>query len=1138
MLYFVTVVLRNMTGSRHKSRKPNFHLHGSVLVLLLLSSLVVDTASMVIQYQPPSSNTMSAVPFHENRAVSQHEHDVHSSVNKADITWYSSGAAASRELFFLSKQYLAGAAFKLYSRLPANKTGLNTTFILHQIDPFYASDNCNSSKIIDVCSDILIATLLITGQNETAPFLWPQLVITLMVEGSDAIKHFYDFGCYGQISISRDGRSLIIIPENTCPKVKQVADVKTNAGLSSTPQLLGSTNSCYGEAFTRFTDSDVWRNCLLDNPILDIAVLLALGGLTSIFKFVNTRNIKSLNQRLRDTRFALTQEEETRQSLLSKNERLQKAFEEAQEKFNKNLFSENDLLNLREQGERMGNANRKALENEYRNLKTQYKDAEKTLQEMKRTVSAEQKYNAKLTNDMENLIEKSQAHIIDKDGQITFDKRSYDSESAEDNVEQSFEQLQNCVKGPLLAAFPGCEEKMEKISTEGIAAEQIEKKQVPMKQEVVDNFADSAPELVNVKGRAPPSETLTADTETFGEKFGIASILGEALGFVGEIANFMIMFGIIGGMINRAMEQIEHSLQIGFTRTYEALNTLANQEREQFLSLINHVDTKIQDLDAKEECSRSWSNFRAQVYIISAHHKAMTENLAQCKGRKNYTGDDYYNCEFVQVDALDIANSWEVYQSMGNFLPGVPSAPWEKSLAGEHLYQCSRHAILQGYSPEDVASLMESFYRLSEQTIDKAGLLYRWSAGIYTGHSKAHGGYLDYGKEISDGVFISVNQTRSFGKWFTNSVVPPALAGYFSPSIWSNVGALAPGFLYRQIEMLNVSTFASMGYLTPSLWLPEVPIEDERDQNNIDTEAHSISNTFTETDIVSSTTISPNPPPIKIHKEKGISNATATAYALCQTLQCLHSQCTCRARTISPCACREGDHTSCDCTFLVQHSFRAKKPARGWVGVYKNDTDDKMNYLAKGKSLCTLKDKEEGSDCIPGVLLRNAKNNIIHMWANATYKMQVPSQNQWEYNTLKDKKDVYLKGRNVDKTLFFQMVESSWGWKFGDPTFAAYLETYFSHRPSFIVNLNQWKNVSSLMAGDGWRMHWAIADNQNLAEASYVYPMRIFTAETAIDSKSNFGFSCPHDWLHGKELDGRCGLLQEKLAYPSDLYFH
>eukprot|EP01135_Chromosphaera_perkinsii_P003837 Nk52_evm12s257 gene=Nk52_evmTU12s257 len=1012
-----------------------------------------------------------------------------SALSSANVTWYTSGAFASYSTWSVTKRAIAGIALQLYSRLPANKTGMNVSFVLQNIDPNSALNEntfCNKSRIQDVCTAFLLHSLLTTGQLETIPLFWPELVLSLTFLGSPFIVHFNKYGCVESVSLSRTGVDLVTIPKDACPPLASLQD-------DDTP-LSSDSSNCWQLVYSSsFFTKDAWARCILENPVLEIVASgLLISGSNAYVKW-KTGGVKEvcereksileddLQRQFSDNSFDISTFEKNLQRTEMKLEARQNYITNAEDVITSR--GKDNIANLK--------AELKSYDGKIENTKYAMKKWAKEYKQLEK----ENKALVKDLNELEGRIEAQSDIMVYELIDDYFDLQSANINIPNDEVQDQNEikdRVQNACDSMSRTSVTDsfsydvgtCTMEMEDISGNALGNDAITNANLVSNQDVVDEFVGQYPELDNLVGRDASLETSDTVASAFGKGFQYGVYFSTIFEAVGGLVNMIIMFHIAENYIEDMVREINHYLLRGFNATEHALESLAIQQQKEFEATMDTVSNLVTTIDSELDCHSAWEEFRN-------------------KERQN--------------------NHWNVYLEMAN----AAKSDWKESLPGAYIWNCARMAIVsKKMAPDQVANFLEHAFTVVLRMTQISGLLYQWTASIMTGYSSTHPSSnatnADYSSQVLQGLDISVNNTKQLKMWLVTSVVPPAIAGYLSPKWWTSVGLPPPSMLHYQIQPLNISTWSPRGHLAASLWLPEV---EAADANKHTTFADG-SNTSTKGHL--------DPPSFQVIKVTNVTNATEYGYKLCREQNCYHRICECVAKTLEECV--DGE-----CSYVIEFSFSSQRPARGWVGVYSNSSAPSESYLPPGLSECSTRDTGPGDVCLPGMLIQNLPENRIKLWANTSYSLHFPTDDQWEYTRLLQSDTTGH--RAVKDTLLLQMWESDWAWKYGDDIYSDYLSKYFAEKPSYIENLyTVYSNASHLGTDDQWRFHWALSDGLRH------YPIHVKYAHTVFNSNSTFGFSCPQGLsptdddrgarVSGDAMNSRengCSLTQKRLAYPPHL---
>eukprot|EP01135_Chromosphaera_perkinsii_P005837 Nk52_evm26s367 gene=Nk52_evmTU26s367 len=1118
-----------------------------LLICLICMSAVSDTYSFVIRARPDSiggslggqdeGGDGSVVENHNDSAPSLSSSSSSSSVT-VNITWYTSGGYASKEMYYYTKQVIAGAALKLYTRLPQNKTGLNATFMMEQIDPSGpqgGGDWCQSSNISDVCTDLLTAMILTTGQNQTITPVWLELITALVMGGQDYISHFYNYGCLEQLGVSRMGTAISLLDENLCPNVTSSGSASStrswkggemvNSSVKESHSSLGtgSNPNCFHAVYTESNNADAWEECIYANPAPYVVFLGAIGIAAKCRSKTSVPGDVAENvDRNPYSQYNLNDIPDDYFDNMFQGENVAKYFSNELEDdgYNANRWTMSGMSDISDV----------SSDSTFDDLGVNYAGpsindiqyAQSHLDQVQSNLESNMADNPNLAdvqNDIRNVEDDIQSVFS------TVDEDAVDNWTLTADMEDSLTIENQCSYGDLKSkrrhalGASQCEALYEDMSEDNLKGDAAQTDTYASNDQVVETFTSNNEGLGKMTDSVGPLDTNDAASEVLGANFENDAVASNEFGFAEASLNFFMLFTIVDSTVSAGMSTIDAYLEQGFAETMTALQDLASQMQQEFESTINDIDQEISEMDANFDCYNAWTAFRTDLYTIYNDYQVMIDNYSTCKVNSNYTGAEYFQCEYENWDGRVGNTNWNAYESVRN----PQDNDWASTEVGNYIYQCSRFKVISGASPEEVASYMSSAYSLASETIRKAGNLYRYSAAVITGYDSYVEGnnYTDFSSYIVDGYFISVNQTASFGQWFVSEVVPPAVGTYMDSSIYTDLGYEGAAYLYKHVEMLNSTTYESMGYLTPSLWLPVT--------SSYQSSGHIIGGKSVPSD--SSTALGDSDPPsVQIQTVTNMTNATLGAYEVCGTIDCYHSVCTCQVTTTQPCTLEyvEVNNSSVanyTCEFEILYTYQTTYPARGWVGLYSNDTSDEDRYVQKGLPLCNSTMVNEGDNCIPGLIIQTFDDNVVKFWANSSYSMQIPSTDQWEYQQLISGN--ITGGKPVDDTLFFQMYQDDWAWKYGDDSYSDYLYDYYSYQVSTLENIYNYNNASQLSDGDNWRFSWLLTTSEGVS-----WPLRITLADTVFYSNSTHGFDCPLFYNENSD-GGNCILSQASLPYEN-----
>eukprot|EP01135_Chromosphaera_perkinsii_P011487 Nk52_evm12s2415 gene=Nk52_evmTU12s2415 len=1063
------------------------------------------------------------------------------------VTKFSTGERASKMKFFLTKQLFLPPMLSLHTRLPKKGRGeLNSTFVMKEIDPTMTKQ-CNTSSMMDICLQVQSAVGILSSQTEVMPRFWTSLIYIVVASGSDAIRHFSMYGCFGNFALPFTGIHVNIIDDGLCPEFQTNA---TQVSLLAHARTLkdsdsdGSENvrNCWGVVYSKhfIFSGDAWSVCLAENPVIEGAYIY---GLYRAVKYTpKWSEIEGLKKTKSDMESLVRNAQSEWRKVMAKVRTNERELENlSEEHYVRNMFYERGKV----EGQEIVKDEIAQLNEEFKRFHEIAEDLRKDAERYDEIFAKNQRVKAEIERYKPYQFERN-LRRVKPTRVITYEHGESTVTKAEDYEREVHSALNSCQPyfpmstldydpfekdlpiTPLGVNFGKCEMELSKVNdgNQKIRLAGQADNGMVSGPDVEQKFVQSSEELANMGKYVETSEsaTLNAEKDVVGK--GLAESLlgtgfGVVLGSVGEMVNMMWMFGMMQDMIDKAVSSIENNLDTQFNITFDRLRQLSEQEKQQYDALINTIDHEVSLITEKLQCDTSWRAFRDHFNTVNTMYEYMTDNYMNCNLTRKLEGYEYVKCEHENMMAKGVDTSQ--WSTLLEFANAAPHQDWEHSVIGEYLQHCLKEKTLSGESPSFLGRFASYSLQVARAAMLKTSMVYRWSVAMDQAYQnyQYNASIVDNSVRLNQSFAISGALMTDMTSWFLGSVLPPALSDFVDISIWNSINAVPPSSLYFQVEILNGtdSTFPSLGFLSPSVWIAESYMPNTGIEHII--EEHSdLRKTLLDSDSAPKF----DPPAWEQIKVHNVTNATETLNSLALDILCVYFACQTRVDLIS---CENQADSKQTCNYIRYFNTTQHMPARGWAGpvpqTAHNDT-----------RLCSADQVEESEVCNPGLrLLRKNKltddpslpeNNQIQLWANLSVSLHMPDPSQYEYQKILSRNISENSSKRTASQYMFQMWEDDWGFKYGTPHVTSYLEKYFKEVPYYLTNLNGYlSNVSALTDGDGWRYYWGI---QSLG---HVQLAKIDFADTNPTTNSSYGFSCPM-FLHGDISS--CALELVKEDYP------
>eukprot|EP01135_Chromosphaera_perkinsii_P003835 Nk52_evm10s257 gene=Nk52_evmTU10s257 len=1063
-----------------------------------------------------------------------------SDLTMANISIYTSGESNSLPAYLMTKQALSQVALSIFSKLPTDKSKTNLTWIAQQVDYFNpATKKCNESAFADACVNLYSSSVMLSLYNDTLPFGWNALVTLLAYGGLDKITVFAQYGCVGSVGIARYGRDIVAVPKGMCPSM---ADPTYDSSAMQGRKSADSNVNCWRSPY-----SDMSK-CIMETGLPETGLLMFVGGVTyartkykiSVIKEDAKAEKEELEQLLNDralsfneqmnaisNKYSKVRQEYESLEYKSSDEALSiysRPFDESIETLNKEVWKSSKYFAKVERGSRKLTKMVEDLKEENIRIAEQIEQAKYDLKFLKltrvnnddvryRQPSAEyiqnENHETKFFSNFEPLVVSEEIYFDDDEKHqgdfCTGDEVYKENWAGDGNI---------CDFNDPLSANAIVEEKLV-----------MNEPSLDLSSATVAQMHSLYPsEIGNDEVSAPISDMTSS---AFGDIVDSVGVAG--LGVGAEFLNTFLMLGMAEDMLQSGAKAVIELAGRGFNQTISSIHSIAKASYEEYKDTVDTMAHLMDEMEADVECRNAWEDLQNNIYVVQGDYGILVDAFNQCNVRKNLTGEALVNCTYSFSSTLDKAMHSATYSRIGNLNAGIG---WEQSLVGTYLYSCAKFQTIKGYPPDSLAKSVTQMYQIVKKSMFKAGSLMSWIALSKTTYMAANykGEPYNYTYLIRDSQLIRRNQTADMTCWFRDAVVPPAIYGYMPPSLWTDYFLYPPAQTYFQINVLHKSNWTEKGYLTPLIWTPEVvAATEDRNTWQRDTPSQFLA-------AQSNSAMRPDTPPsIQQVKLSNVTNVTDSATRICSNLPCMYRTCHCSAFTTDECNnCRDNPEAGlpplCDCSLIVEFEFQAHRPARGWAGVYRNNSG--QGLIQDKLPLCTIGDVHESARCIPGLFMVSMKNNEIRLFANSTYQLNwVPESNYEKQKLASYDADPLVKGSVHDDDILFQMVDSTWAWKYGVAQYADYLNSYFSSVPYTLENIFTKYNTSALE--DNWRFHWAIRYGDG---ASDFIAVHISDAATPPLSNSTFGFGCQqeHTFHQGAVMGGDvdCDLKEVHIEYP------
>eukprot|EP01135_Chromosphaera_perkinsii_P000520 Nk52_evm1s109 gene=Nk52_evmTU1s109 len=408
------------------------------------------------------------------------------------------------------------------------------------------------------------------------------MILTLVVIGGKAIKHFSDYGCLGRMSIAGEGVDFVPVPANSCPKLP------SRVSKQEKTQSLGIENdpTCWKMLFANGGNSDYYPNCIMSDPTFQLGVILAC---TVPFYAIRKRLVASYNS---------------------------EAFEQARANFMFGIMhAENGHTSFTENfdnlAEQLGKENPTDVVERSNVYQNGVRNAEREFSQMADGVEVDSglmDVNAEYIEEvLGRLVELAQLqgnsevipmvegiqNTLQRDRAGTIPDTGASESEADRLFAQAEEVLETCESTTFgRLELLSCDTSFEDIASEGMLEDTIQKPTIASNDEIVNSMAKVLAED-GIEGGTPEMDTedIAKAIGVGGEVSGV-DFLSSAAATVFPFVNFMFMMNIFENVLHSAVTSVMHALNAGLKETMQALEKLSKQEALQFNSTINIIESK------------------------------------------------------------------------------------------------------------------------------------------------------------------------------------------------------------------------------------------------------------------------------------------------------------------------------------------------------------------------------------------------------------------------------------------------------------------------------------------------------------------------------------------------------------------
>eukprot|EP01135_Chromosphaera_perkinsii_P000429 Nk52_evm1s87 gene=Nk52_evmTU1s87 len=410
------------------------------------------------------------------------------------------------------------------------------------------------------------------------------MILTLVVIGGKAIKHFSDYGCLGRMSIAGEGVDLVPVPANSCPKLpSEISNQAQNHTLS-----VENDKACWEMLFANGGNSDYYPNCIMSDPSFQLGVILSFSVPFYVIRVRRIANYKANAFAQAKRNFLQDLSNSNGDPSLSDNfETLAHRLGEVSPRdvAERNCAYQDGVESAeREYSEMAVNVERDATELDLNSLKIA-----DILSRLKYLAPRHQT-SAEVHNMMDRL-----THLLESDREACVpDTGSFDSGVA--NVFDAEESvIEKCELGSLNSLHDGalsCDHAFKDIAPEGMMEDTIQSSSIASNDPIVKSMSEALPGD-NIEGRAAEMDTedIARAIGVGGEVSGV-DMMSSMAAMVFPFVNFMFMMNIFENVLHSAVTSVMHALNAGLKETMQALEKLSKQEALQFNSTINIIESK------------------------------------------------------------------------------------------------------------------------------------------------------------------------------------------------------------------------------------------------------------------------------------------------------------------------------------------------------------------------------------------------------------------------------------------------------------------------------------------------------------------------------------------------------------------
>eukprot|EP01135_Chromosphaera_perkinsii_P000445 Nk52_evm1s94 gene=Nk52_evmTU1s94 len=407
------------------------------------------------------------------------------------------------------------------------------------------------------------------------------MILTLVVIGGKAIKHFSDYGCLGRMSISAQGVDFTPVPANSCPEIPKGVE-QQQMSLSSGVE---NDKMCWKMLFANGGNSDYYPNCIMSDPTLQLGVILACT--VGFYAFRQSRIAAYQSGAFSEAKWRFFYKIDNTAG--GANALPDNFFKLAEQLRETDVDDVVERAAPYQDGVRAGNA--------------RFSEMREHVFENSEHLDVNANAIAETLDRLEGLAENSQALemistlknrlAMDRDGTVPDPSAESDStQNLLDTMEDSFLTCVDPLSESLTAGRLTCEQASEDMASEGMMEETIQSSSIASNDPIVKSMSEALPGD-NIEGRAAEMDTedIARAIGVGGEVSGV-DMMSSMAAMVFPFVNFMFMMNIFENVLHSAVTSVMHALNAGLKETMQALEKLSKQEALQFNSTINIIESK------------------------------------------------------------------------------------------------------------------------------------------------------------------------------------------------------------------------------------------------------------------------------------------------------------------------------------------------------------------------------------------------------------------------------------------------------------------------------------------------------------------------------------------------------------------